>query len=189
MAEDLQGLLEKINRDGVEKAEAEAKRIVGEAKSSADALLKSARDEAARIRADAEKDAAGYVERASETVRQAARDTVLSVKGAVTAALEKLLARPVDAALADPATVAAIVKEAVRDFATKGEIAAPAKLAQALAAQLAAEKSFTVVTDDAVGSGFTVRLEGGRVEHSFTGETVARELGRRLRPDLARLMA
>ena len=38
MSEDLQSLLEKINRDGVEKAKAEAARIIAEAKAKADAL-------------------------------------------------------------------------------------------------------------------------------------------------------
>ena len=38
--EDLQSLLEKINRDGVEKADAEAKRIVDAAKAGTDAFDK-----------------------------------------------------------------------------------------------------------------------------------------------------
>ena len=40
MSEDLQSLLEKINRDGVEKAKAEAARIIAEAKAKADALIR-----------------------------------------------------------------------------------------------------------------------------------------------------
>ena len=46
--EDLQSLLEKINRDGVEKADAEAKRIVDAAKARADAIVKEAREAEAR---------------------------------------------------------------------------------------------------------------------------------------------
>ena len=56
--EDLQSLLEKINRDGVEKADAEAKRIVDAAKARADAIVKEAREAAAKEKADAEKAAA-----------------------------------------------------------------------------------------------------------------------------------
>ena len=40
--EDLQSLLEKINRDGVEKAEAEAKKIVAAAQAKADEIVKNA---------------------------------------------------------------------------------------------------------------------------------------------------
>ncbi len=186
--EDLQSLLEKINREGVEKAEAKADEILAEAKAKADALLKTAREEAAGQRAAAEADAADHVRRAEETIAQAARDTVLGIESAVTKKLEKLLAADVDKALADEAAVTALAKETVAKFASTGEIAAGEKLAKTLAAQLAAEGSFTVVIDESVGSGFSVKLDGGRVEHSFTGEVVSLELAKRLRPELAKLV-
>ena len=66
-------------------------------------------------------------------------------------------------------------------------ITAP-KIAEALKAQLAAKANFSVVMDETHGSGFNVKLDGGRVEHDFTGATVAAELAKRLRPDLAALM-
>ncbi|MCR5415006.1 MAG: hypothetical protein K6F50_09825 [Kiritimatiellae bacterium] len=188
MSEDLQGLLEKINRDGVEKARAQADAILAEAKEKAAAIVKAANEEAAKAKADAQKAAADYASRAADTVRQAARDTVISVKDAVSALLEKILAKDVEAALADPAAVAALAAETVKGFAAKGEIAAPAALAKTLAAQLAAEKNFTVVTDETLGAGFTVKLDGGRVEHAFTSEVIASELAKRLRPDLAELL-
>ncbi len=47
MAEELQSLIEKINRDGVEKAKAEAEKIVAEAKKQAETIVKKAKDEAA----------------------------------------------------------------------------------------------------------------------------------------------
>lgn len=186
--EDLQGLLEKINRDGVEKANAEAARIVGDAEAKAAAIVKEAEAAAAQAKASAEKAAADYQARAAETVKQAARDVVLGVKEAVTALLEKLLAQDVDAALADGKTATELVAAAIRDLTGPGEIVAGAKLAAALKAQAAALKDFTVVTDDAIGTGFAVRLDGGRVEHAFTGEVIAAELAKRLRPDLAALL-
>ena len=102
--------------------------------------------------------------------------------------LEKLLAKDVDAALADDATAAGLAAEAIRELAGPGEISAGPRLADALKAQLASKGDFTVVMDKDAGTGFRVRLDGGRVEHDFTGEAVARELAKRLRPDLARLL-
>ena len=186
--EDLQSLLEKINRDGVEKADAEAKRIVDEAKAKADALVKAARDEAAKLKADAEQAAADSAARAAQTIAQAARDVVAEVREKVTALLTRLLAEDVDRALADPAASAALAAEAIRELAGPGEVACGAKLAAALKAQLAAASGFTVVLDESVGAGFTVTCEGGRVEHAFTGEVIAAELAKRLRPDLAKLV-
>ena len=188
MAEELQSLIEKINRDGVEKATAEAERIISAAKEQAAAIVRTANDEAAKSAAAAKAEAEASADRAKETLRQAARDAVITVEGAVSSLLEKILTANVDAALSDPATAAAIAGEAVRDIVTSGEIHADTKVAEALKSQLAAKANFTVVTDEVTGAGFTVKLDGGRVEHDFTGATVASELAKRLRPDLAALM-
>ncbi len=188
MSEDLQSLLEKINREGVEKAHAEADKIIAEAKAKAAEIVKSANDEAAKAKADAEQAAKDYSSRAEETVRQAARDTILKVEASVTALLEKTLAKDVDKALADDSTAGALVAEAIKGLVGSVEVAANPKLASALKAQLAAQQNVTVVMDDTLGTGFSVKTEGGRVEHAFTGDAIASELAKRLRPDLAKLM-
>lgn len=186
--EDLQNLLEKINRDGIEKAEAEAKKIVDEARSKAEAIVKEAFDKAAQAKADADKAAQAYAERAAETIRQSARDVKIGVQGAVTALLEKLLVKDVDKALGDEKNALQVVTEAIRDLTGPGEIRCGEKLAKALGAQLAALKGFTLATDETLGAGFAVRTDGGRVEHDFTGAAISAELAKRLRPDLAKLL-
>ncbi|MBR3223032.1 MAG: hypothetical protein IKF72_12490, partial [Kiritimatiellae bacterium] len=111
------------------------------------------------------------------------------VKEAVTSMLEKLLAKDVSAALSDDNAAADLAAEAIRELAGPGEIACGEKLAQTLKAQLSAQGGFTVVVDDSTGAGFSVRTDGGRVEHAFTEEVIAAELARRLRPDLAKLLS
>jgi len=186
--EDLQSLLEKINREGVEKAEAEASRIIAEAKAKADVIVKNARTEAEKAKSDADKAAADYATRAAETIRQSARDTVISVRDAVTKMLKGLLTESVDAALANPQTVAGLAAGAVEDMTRATEVLANSKLVAALKAAFAAKKNIKVITDETIESGFTVKVDGGRVEHSFTGEVIAAELAKRLRPDLAALL-
>ena len=186
--EDLQSLLEKINRDGVEKADAKGRKIVEEATAKAEAIVKAAQDEAAKAKAEAEKESAAYAARAAETIRQSARDIILSVRDTVTSMMEKLLAKDVEKALANEKTATDLVATAIRELAGPGEISCGTRLAAALKAQLAATRGFTVVTDDSVGAGFTVRQDGGRIEHAFTEEVIAEELAKRLRPDLAKLV-
>ena len=186
--EDLQGLLEKINRDGIEKADAEAKKIIADAQTKADAIVKGALAAADKSKAESEKASAAYAERATETIRQSARDVVIGVKDSVTALLEDLLAKDVDKTLADEKTTVGIVAEAIKDLTGPGEIRCGEKLAQALNSQLATRNSFTVVTDANLGTGFAVKTDGGRIEHTFTGEAIAAELAKRLRPDLAKLL-
>ena len=191
MAEELQNLLEKIKRDGVDKANAEAAAIVKAAEEKAAAIVKEAEAKASEAKAAAETAAKTDAERAEETIRQAARDTVLKVEQAVTSMLTRLLTQDVDAALADPAVVAPMAAAAVQALVTGGgdaEVAANAKLAAALRAQLAGSGNITVVTDDTAQTGFSIRLDGGRVEHDFTGPAVAAALAARLRPDLAAML-
>ena len=188
MAEELQQLLEKIQRDGVDKANAEAAAIVAKAKAEADAIVKKAQEDAAAAEAKGKADAEAYAERAKETISQAARDTMLKVKDDVTKLLTKLIAEDVTAALATEAVplAAAAVKELVTGSAT-AEIAAAPKLVDALRAQLAAQAQggVKVVSDETTGAGFTVSLDNGRVEHDFTDAAIADALAQRLRADLA----
>ena len=187
--EDIQSLLEKINREGVEKAEAEARRIVDAAKAKASQIIREAEETAAKAKADGAKDAEASAARAAETIRQGARDVVLGVKKSVTALLEKLLAKDVSAALSDDKVAAGLVAEAIRELAGPGEISCGERLAQALRAQFAGQGGFTVVVDESTGAGFSVKTDGGRGEHSFTDDVISAELARRLRPDLAKLLS
>lgn len=191
MAEELQQLLEKIQHDGVEKANAEAAAIVAAAKEKADALVKNAQDEAKAAGEKADADAKAYAARAEETIPQAARDTVLKVKEDVTRLLTNLLAEDVKAALAADAVAIAgtAIKELVSGTAG-AEVSVSAKLADAIRAQLAAQSlnGVKVVSDETTGAGFTVKLDNGRVEHDFTDAAIAEALAQRLRPDLAALL-
>ncbi len=191
MAEELQQLLEKIQHDGVEKANAEAAAIVAKAKEEADATAKKAAEDAKAAEAKGKADAEAYAERARETIRQAARDTVLKVKEDVTALLTNLLVKDVkDALAADAVTLA---RDAVKNLVSgseDAEVAGSAKFAEALRAQLAAQaqSGVKVVADETTGAGFTVKLDNGRVEHDFTDAAIAEALAQRLRSDLAALL-
>ncbi|HRR33830.1 MAG TPA: hypothetical protein P5026_07025 [Kiritimatiellia bacterium] len=194
MTQDLQQLLEKIQRDGVEKAQAEAEALLADARKKATSILDAAQAEAAKVKAEARQEAEAFERRAEETMRQAARDTVTKVEKAVTRLLQRLLLENVNAGFdANPDLVADLAVEAVRvHLGAKGgiEVEAAAKLADVLRAKLAAEaaQGVTVVTDETAGTGFRLRLANGRVEHTFTGAAVAEALAKQLRPRLAALM-
>ena len=190
MAEELQQLLEKIQRDGVDKANAEATAILDKAKAEAKAIVEKAEAEAAAATAKAEADAKAFAERANTTIRQAARDVVLEVREGVGRLFDGILAQDVKAALAGNA--ASLAAEAIKALSSgsDAQVAANAQLAEALRAQFAASAAagVEVVTDESVGAGFSVRLDGGRVEHDFSEKAIAAALAKRLRPDLARIV-
>ncbi|MBR5457514.1 MAG: hypothetical protein IKV56_02000 [Kiritimatiellae bacterium] len=188
MSEDLQGLLEKINREGVEKAEAKAAEIIAEAKAKAAEIVKAAKDEAAQAKADADAAAQDFAARAAETIRQAARDTVISVRESIVKLLEKVLAENVNSALLDGTTAASLVASAVSELAGGVEISAAPQIAESLKSQLAAKGEISVLADSALSAGFSVKVDNGRIEHAFTPEVIAAELAKRLRPELANLL-
>ena len=188
--ENLDALLDKIRSEGVETAKREAAEIVAKAKDEAAGIVTKAKDaaaaETARAKADAERFAAG----AEATIRQAARDVLLKLGQDVSALLERTLGGAVDETLAKDDVVGKLAEEAVATYLKTGEatvVCAPG-LAEALKARLAKRGTVTVVTDAQMGTGFKVRLDGGRVEHDFSGEAVREALAALLRPQLAKLL-
>lgn len=196
MAEQLQALLDRIQTEGVAKAEAEAARIVEEAKKKAADIVAKARAEETAAKERAETEAAQFRDRAEANVRQAARDVVLGVDKSIHDTLDRLLLAKVSAAL-DSDTVRRLVAEVVPQFAKGGDAAvalAPAQattLRDALLAELqgAAAKGVDIRSDDDLAAGFRVSLAGGRVEYDFSANAIREEMSRMLRPELAKLLA
>jgi len=192
MTHDLQQLLEKINSEGVEKAKAEAAAILAQATSEAQAIVVEAKNKAEQVLAAAQQDATAFERRAEETIRQAARDTILTVEKSVETVLAAMLQKDVNGALGDATAVSQLVVEAVRTYIAGGalEVAVPTKMVDAVRAAVSASaiQGVTVVTDETAGTGFRIRLAGGRIEHDFTGKAVADALAKHLRPRLAALV-
>ena len=99
MAEDLQNLLDRIQKDGVEQAEAQAEKILAEAREKAAAILREAEKQAAETRVGAEKGAEVFVERSTKTLEQAARDFLISVGRSLEKVFEDVAKETVGAAL------------------------------------------------------------------------------------------
>ena len=182
MAEELQSLLDRIQSEGVAKAETRAAEIVA-----------AAEKRAAELRSAAETDAATLQSRAEQSLQQAARDVRLQVGAAIQETLERVLLRDVRAALADPAFLQRYVELAAKSAGGAAELRVPEDQAAALAdyarSRLADEvaKGLRIAPDSDVAAGIRVLLDGGRVEHDFTDEAVMEALSRVVRPSLAKL--
>ena len=197
MTEDLQQLLDRIRREGVEKAETEAKAIVEAARKEAAETLAKAKTEAEDLRKEAEKDAKAFAQRAEQQVRQAVRDVNLQVAQDLENQVVNLLGDDVKGALADRGNVAKWVSQAVDAYPAAGEKGIEVELggqaaewAGELRAQLRAKAADGVRVEGspAFPEGFTIRLAGGRVEQCFTAEAVTDALARLLRPQIAELL-
>jgi len=80
MAEDVQGLLDKIHQDGIAKAQQEKDAIIAAAKKEAAQIIADAKAQAEDLQKKAQAEAAAGQDKANAAIRQAARDTVIALK-------------------------------------------------------------------------------------------------------------
>lgn len=188
--ENLDALLNKIRSEGVDAAKAEADALLASARQEAEAIVAKAKAEAAAAEAKAKDEAARLAQGAEATIRQAARDVLLKLEQDITKLLEKTLGGAVNEALKPGALVEKLVADAVTTYIKDGEVAVAAapELVPALKQVLSKQGNVTVETDAQAGTGFRVRLAGGRVEHDFSGDSVTAALAALLRPQLAQLL-
>lgn len=196
MAEELQHLIDRIQRDGIAKADAEAGRIVAAAKEQAALILKEAEEKARAIVAGGEREAGAFEERARKALEQAARDVVLSVHQAVSDTLRRIVEAGVGKALS-PDTLKQMMVKLVESYsAGKGDcseidiLVNPADQKTIVdffmhEYRTALEKGVEIHADAGVVAGFRASIEGEHVHHEFTRKEIAETLCRLLRPRLA----
>ena len=179
MAEELQSLLEKIRRDGVEKASAERENMLQQAKDEASAIIAAAQEEAQKIRSEATRDAEALTKRAESAIRQAARDILLELKSELKKRVEAIVRARTDEALTSD-FMAEIIRE-VAQSVLKGSAAgntidvmvAPVKceeLVKKLTASAGADlvEKISVFPNSAAGRGLKISVEGDQVFFDFS---------------------
>ena len=181
MADELQSLLQKINDEGVKKAEAERERILAEANAEAKRLVDGARAEAEKQLAAAKAEAEALRKRAESAVAQAARDILLKLKAELEARLNAAVAGATAQALT-PELMAQIVRELTAKFvadpdaeltlrcAVKDRDAFDAALKGALAASL--RKAPEVLADSTISGGVEVGVDGGKLYFDFSLDAI-----------------
>ena len=193
MAEDLQSLMERIQKDAVEKAELEANAIISKAKDKAAAIVKAAEDEAKAKLEQADKDAEAFTERSGRTLEQAARDLLLSVGKNLEKMILDLLSLQIEKSL-DESTVKNMLLSIAKSYSSDIEVDFSEADAKALSSFVMGEfakqlkAGVTVESDKGVKFGFRVKLDGGKVSHEFTEAAMAESLSALLRPQLAKIV-
>ncbi len=101
MAEDLQNLIERIQKEAVDKADARSSEILAKANEEAARILENAKAEAAAVLEKADKDSVAYTERSERAIQQAARDVLISVGRRVEKMISEILSREVEKNLSE----------------------------------------------------------------------------------------
>jgi len=198
MAEELQHLIERIRKEGVESGEKAADSLVAEAKKKAAAITADAEKQAKDMVAKAEKDAEAFAARGKQTLQQAARDLLISIGGSVGDVVGGIVDEKLDAALTPDTMAKMLVKLAEaygKDGGTGGIVAMLGEEdAKALKALFANEykdhlaAGIQIESAKGIFKGFRVGVKDGQVFHDFTKEAIAESLGSFLRPELAEIV-
>lgn len=193
MAEDLQNLMERIQREAVDKAESQAAAIIAKAKEKAAEILKDAGVEARARLEKADRDAAAFTERSERTLEQSARDLLLSVGKNLEKMILDFLSLNVEKAL-DESTVKEMLLTLAKSYTSNIEVDFSENDAKKLSAFVMKDfakqmkAGVKVESDAGIKFGFRIKLDGGKVSHEFTQEAMAEALSAILRPQLAKVV-
>ena len=192
MAEELKHLIDQIQKEGVEKAEEEAKAIISQAKEKAAKLVAEAEAKAEAAKKKAEAEAEAFAARSVQTLKQAARDLLITVGQGCEKVVLEILNQEVKAA-ATGKLLEKMILSVVENADTDLEITVSDSDKAALSAycvKLAkkSKKAIELKSDSEVLNGFKVAFKGSNAYLDFTGDALAEALGSFLRPELAKVV-
>lgn len=194
----LQELVDKIKKDGVETAEAKAAEIVKEAENKAAAIVKAARSEAETIIKNGLSEAERSEKAAVSAISQAGRNVLISFRDAVIAELNALVLSETTQAF-NSAVLSELVPSAVKAWITANntdDIAvflSPSdvkKLESTFIGALKAEiaKGLEVKSDSSLLNGFRIGTKDGASYYDFSAQAVADLFSAYLNPRVAEIL-
>ncbi|MDR1105434.1 MAG: V-type ATP synthase subunit E [Treponema sp.] len=194
----LQELIDKIKRDGIETASREAARLASEAETEAKRVVEAAKKEAQAIVEGAKADAERFERAGMAALEQASRNLVLAFKGEIQALLDKIVSRETAASYGED-VLKAVLPGLVKSWAANSGSAAfdvilPegefGKLEPYFTGLLAAELKGGVdlKSDRNLAAGFRIADKDGSAYYDFSAEAVSELLSAYLNPRLAGIL-
>ena len=205
MAEDLQNLIERIQKDAVEKADAQSAEIIAKAKAEAASIIKNAETEAEAKLEKADKDAEVYTERSNKALEQAARDVLISVGRRLESMVNGILSLQVEKNLND-STIKEMLLLLAKNYASSemGVVFSAADKAKLESFVIGAKRDIylligefakvlgagvQVESDSGIKFGFRLKMDAGKVSHEFTSQSIAAALSALVRPQVAKIVS
>jgi V/A-type H+-transporting ATPase subunit E len=193
----VQELIDKIKRDGVESASQEAARLKQEAEAEAKHIVEAAQKEAAEIVAKAKRDAELSEKAGIAALEQASRNLVLVFKDEIQTLLNAIVAEQLETSY-NADVLKAVLPEVLKAWGSKGTDSLAVLLPEAslgklkaffnekLAAQL--KKGLELRSDHNLSGGFRIANRDGSAYYDFSADAVAEMLCAYLNPQLAELL-
>lgn len=197
MEAQLQELIDKIKKEGVENAEQEGEKIISDAKTKADSIIADAEEKAKQIRSKAGKDAEQMENAGKEALTQAARDLILAVRKRMTRIFDEIIKESTADAMKGKALeeiILALVKAWVdknsADIAVLLSEEDKNALESGLMKRLQEEikKGVEIKVSDTLQSGFLVSEKDGAAYYNFSADGIADTLSEFVNPKLAEVI-
>jgi len=193
----LQELIEKIKKEGIESAQAGAAKLKADAEAEAKALIEEAKRQASGIIAQAKTDAERSEKAGISAVEQASRNLVLAFKGEIQGLLDKLTAEAVSSAYSAD-VIKGILPDLVKNWAVKNTDSLTVVLSEGdvkklddafkskLASALKGGVEFKAGKN--IDGGFRIAEKDGSAFYDFSAEAVAAMLSSYLNPKVAEIL-
>lgn len=186
MAEELQHLIERIRKEGVEKAETESSDIVTAAKAEAEKIVTDAKAQAAQFVAKAEQDAEVFTVRSTQALQQASRDLLLTVGKGIEQIFNALLKDTVATSLSAEVMAGLIAKLAEEGASVKVSEEVLSVLRTQFADKMKA--GIDLGAEQEILAGFKLVEKEGTAYRDFTDDAIVNALSEFLRPQLADIL-
>ncbi len=197
MEAQLQELIDKIKKEGVQNAEEEGEKIVSEARQKADSIITDAEEKAKQILATAKKDVQQQEMSGKEALTQAARDMIISLEKKMSAIFNDIIKLETEKTMKGK-SLEDIIVTLVSEWVGKGSADISVLLSEgdlkALEAHLMKrlqdemKKGVELKLSDTLKSGFLVSEKDGTAYYNFSAEGIAETVSEFVNPKLAEVI-
>jgi V/A-type H+-transporting ATPase subunit E len=198
MEMNLSGIIEKIKKEGVQKAEEEASAILSAAKEEKEKMLEKAKSEARQTIEKAQKDAEKIKQNAETSIRQAARDVILGLRGSIVSLFDSIVKRETGKAL-DQESIKKMIEALAVKFAAGENSEIEAVLSEKDKEDLSGffegklgkemASGITLSASREVEKGFRIGKKDSGVYYDFTDEAISEALSSYLNKNLLAILS
>ncbi|MCR5189537.1 MAG: V-type ATP synthase subunit E [Treponema sp.] len=194
----LQELIDKIKKDGVVTAEAEAAKIVEASEKKAESIIADAQEKAAEIIKNAKAETERMEKASEEAIVQAGRNMLLSFKDSLIGELDGLIKAETEKAESKD-VLAKLIPETVKAWAKNTDASELSvllsekdlkTLEKALTSELKSEvsKGLEIKPDKTLSAGFRIGVKNGAAYYDYSAESLAEMFAAYLNPKVAALL-
>lgn len=196
MSQDIQGLIDKINQEGLQAASLKAQEIESQARAQAAEIIAKAKAEAVRIIEEAKKEALNTEKNSQALLKQAGRDMILTFKKEINNLLNNLASQAIGRVLT-PEETGEIIIGLIRGNTGEQKIILGLKeqdlqrLEEVLFVGLNAEvkKGITLKPEEDIQAGFIISYDAGRSYYDFSDKAIADYIVSCMKPKLAEILS